>query len=82
MRDHPGRGSVINTASLAADELFPGLAAYSLPKAAINMITAVEGGPHGVRVKAMARGMALTTFTFRHVRRPHGSVDPEELNAH
>jgi 3-oxoacyl-[acyl-carrier protein] reductase len=78
-------GSIINMASAAADTPIAGLVSYASSKAAIAMmsrVAAVEGGPDGIRVNTIAPGTVLTDLTLRHVRRPDGSVDPEELSAY
>lgn len=59
-----GRGGVIlNVTSGEAGRPSPLLAAYGAAKAAINHLTAtlaVELGPHGIRVNAMAPGTVYT----------------------
>jgi len=42
---------------------------------------ALEAGPRGVRVNAIAPGATLTAFTSRHLRGPDGSPDPKRLDA-
>ena len=55
-------GSIINISSAAADSPRAGGAAYSGSKAAVNLLTevmAIELGPHGIRVNAIAPGLVL-----------------------
>ncbi|MCA9717520.1 MAG: glucose 1-dehydrogenase [Myxococcales bacterium] len=60
------RGSVVNVSSTAARASLPGVAAYAGTKAAIERITsslAVELGPLGVRVNAVAPGLTRTEMS-------------------
>jgi NAD(P)-dependent dehydrogenase (short-subunit alcohol dehydrogenase family) len=55
-------GCIINISSGAADSARAGGAAYSGSKAAVNLLThvlAIELGPHGIRVNAVAPGLVL-----------------------
>jgi NAD(P)-dependent dehydrogenase (short-subunit alcohol dehydrogenase family) len=55
-------GSIVNISSAAADSPRAGGAAYSGSKAAVNLLTnvlAIELGPHGIRVNAVAPGLVL-----------------------
>lgn len=73
-----GGGSIINMASGVIDAAAPGLVAYGVSKAGIVQITrtlALELGPAGVRVNAIAPGMVETNITRRHYTRPDGAVD-------
>ena len=75
-----GSGSIVNVASTAVDVARPGLFAYSASKAALVQLTrilAVEVGPAGVRVNAVAPGWVPTGMTGRHYIRPDGTVDDE-----
>jgi 3-oxoacyl-[acyl-carrier protein] reductase len=75
-----GSGSIVNVASAAVDVARPGLFAYSASKAALVQLTrilAMEVGPSGVRVNAVAPGWVPTGMTGRHYTRPDGSVDDE-----
>src|SRR5260221_5793873 len=62
-----GRGShgaIVNVSSGAATSARLGAAGYSGSKAAINMLTealAIELGPHGIRVNAVAPGLVTDT---------------------
>jgi 3-oxoacyl-[acyl-carrier protein] reductase len=63
-----GSGSIVNMASAAIDHPAAGLAAYSMAKAGVAMLTRVaaqEGGPVGVRVNAIAPGFVVTPMTQR-----------------
>jgi 3-oxoacyl-[acyl-carrier protein] reductase len=73
-----GSGSIVNVASAAIDVARPGLFAYSASKAALVQLTrilAMEVGPDGVRVNAVAPGWIPTGMTGRHYTRPDGTVD-------
>lgn len=55
-------GAIVNISSAAADSPRAGGAAYSGSKAAVNLLTsvlAIELGPHGIRVNAVAPGLVL-----------------------
>jgi NAD(P)-dependent dehydrogenase (short-subunit alcohol dehydrogenase family) len=57
-----GRGCIVNISSAAADSPRHGGAAYSGSKSAVNMLTSVlamELGPSGIRVNAVAPGLVL-----------------------
>ena len=71
-------GSIVNLASAAIDTPAAGIAAYAVSKAAVTQLTrtlAVEAGPSGIRVNAVAPGFVLTAMTARHFTRPDGSID-------
>ena len=56
------KGALVNISSSASRAARPGRAHYSSAKAAVNMLTealAVELGPHGIRVNAVAPAMVL-----------------------
>lgn len=60
------KGTVVNISSTLAQASFPGSAAYSGTKAAIERITsalAVELGPTGVRVNGVAPGVTQTDMS-------------------
>jgi len=60
------KGNVVNVSSVVSTGVFPGSAAYSGTKAAVDQITralAAELGPQGVRVNAVAPGMTETPMT-------------------
>jgi 3-oxoacyl-[acyl-carrier protein] reductase len=73
-----GRGSIVNISSAAIDTPAAGIAAYAVSKAAVTQLTrtlAVEAGPAGVRVNAVAPGFVLSAMTARHFTQPDGTVD-------
>ncbi|MGE2837083.1 SDR family NAD(P)-dependent oxidoreductase [Mycobacterium sp. SMC-4] len=58
-----GRGSIVNVTSMVAAKGVPGASVYSSSKAAVESLTrtwAVEFGPRGVRVNAVAPGPTRT----------------------
>src|SRR5438445_5144399 len=64
MIDRGSRGAIVNVSSGAATSARLGAAGYSGSKAAINMLTealAIELGPHGIRVNAVAPGLVTDT---------------------
>jgi NAD(P)-dependent dehydrogenase (short-subunit alcohol dehydrogenase family) len=64
MVERAARGSIVNVSSGAATSARMGAAGYSGSKAAINMLTqtlAIELGPHGIRVNAVAPGLVTDT---------------------
>jgi 3-oxoacyl-[acyl-carrier protein] reductase len=63
-----GSGSIVNMASAAIDTPRPDLACYAMAKAALVQLTktlAVEIGPRGVRVNAVAPGFVVSGMTRR-----------------
>ena len=61
-----GGGSIVNLSSAAASTRSPGTGIYPSSKAAVEVLTAqlaLELGPSGVRVNAVAPGMILTEGT-------------------
>jgi NAD(P)-dependent dehydrogenase (short-subunit alcohol dehydrogenase family) len=61
-----GRGNQINIASLNNDRPLKGVAPYAMSKIAMSHMTrslAMEWGPRGVRVNAIAPGFVLTDLT-------------------
>src|SRR5262245_3038627 len=77
-------GSIVNVTSAVIDAPAAGYGVYALSKAAIASLTqtlALEAGPLGVRVNALAPGATLTAFTSRHLRGPDGREDPARLEA-
>jgi NAD(P)-dependent dehydrogenase (short-subunit alcohol dehydrogenase family) len=58
-----GGGTIVNISSVAAEDPFPGFAAYGASKAFVNTFTkalAAEGRPAGIRVVAVAPGAVDT----------------------
>jgi 3-oxoacyl-[acyl-carrier protein] reductase len=77
-------GSIVNVSSAVIDAPAPGYGAYAISKAGVASLTqtlALEAGPLGVRVNAIAPGATLTAFTARHLRRPDGASDPARYDA-
>jgi 3-oxoacyl-[acyl-carrier protein] reductase len=71
-------GSVINIASAGADMPAPNIAVYAMTKAAVMMCTrsaALEGGPAGIRVNAVAPGFVDTPMVEGYYRRADGTED-------
>jgi 3-oxoacyl-[acyl-carrier protein] reductase len=75
-----GRGAIVNISSTAADLPAPGYGLYHLGKLAVVGLTrtlALELGPAGIRVNAIAPGATLTNFSARHFSRDDGSIDED-----
>lgn len=75
-----GSGSIINVASSGIDAPAKNYGLYAMTKAAVAMLTktlAVEVGPAGIRVNAIAPGATITPFTERHLIGPDGKVNEE-----
>ena len=75
------RGSIVNVASAGGEFAGPSLAAYGMTKAAVMHLTriaAVELGPKGVRVNAIAPGFIETPMTSRNWTNDDGTVDEEK----
>jgi len=73
------RGSIINISSCGADMPTNGLSAYTMSKAAVNMLTrtlAVEAGHAGIRVNAVAPGFIDTPMVEYRFRNATGEIDP------
>jgi 3-oxoacyl-[acyl-carrier protein] reductase len=73
-----GSGSIINMSSGAIDRPAETIVCYAMAKAAVAQLTktlAVEVGPLGVRVNAIAPGFILTGMTSRHFARADGTID-------
>jgi|SRR5688572_28985881 3-oxoacyl-[acyl-carrier protein] reductase len=78
------RGSIINVSSAVIDSPAAGYGLYAISKAGVASLTqtlALEAGPLGVRVNALAPGATLTAFTRRHLRGPDGALDAARLDA-
>ena len=77
-----GSGSIVNMASIAGFTPFPELSCYSISKAGIIALTkvlAVEVGPSGIRVNAIAPGFVEGGMTTRFSRRPDGTIDDAKM---
>jgi 3-oxoacyl-[acyl-carrier protein] reductase len=75
-----GSGSIVNVASSGIDAPAKNYGLYAMTKAAVAMLTkslAVEVGPLGIRVNAIAPGATITPFTERHLIGPDGEVNDE-----
>jgi 3-oxoacyl-[acyl-carrier protein] reductase len=75
-----GGGAIVNISSTVYDLPAPGYGLYYLGKQAVTGVTrmlALELGPAGIRVNAIAPGVTLTNFSTRHFAGPDGSVDEE-----
>lgn len=62
------RGAVVNVSSVAGLRAFPGLASYSVSKAAVDQLTraaALDFAPKGVRVNAVNPGVVVTNLHRR-----------------
>lgn len=62
MVERGAHGAIVNISSAAAESARIGGAAYCGSKAAVNLLThalAIELGPHGIRVNAVAPGLVL-----------------------
>jgi NAD(P)-dependent dehydrogenase (short-subunit alcohol dehydrogenase family) len=62
----------------------PGYGLYAISKVGVASLTqtlALEAGPLGIRVNAIAPGATVTAFTQRHLRGPNGATDPLRLEA-
>lgn len=69
------KGSVVNISSVAGLRAFPGLASYSVSKAAVDQLTraaALDFAPKGVRVNAVNPGVVVTNLHRR------GGMDAEK----
>jgi 3-oxoacyl-[acyl-carrier protein] reductase len=77
------RGNIVNISSGAIDTPAPTLACYGMTKAAVAMLTktaAVEAGPHGIRVNALAPGVIHTNFSRHNFVDEQGNVVPEKVD--
>lgn len=73
-----GAGSIINMSSSGGETAVPGLSAYSMAKAGVNMLTrtvAKEFGPMGIRANAIAPGWVDTPMGGHRFVDASGAVD-------
>jgi 3-oxoacyl-[acyl-carrier protein] reductase len=79
-----GSGSIVNVSSAGIDAPAKGYGVYAMTKAGVAMLTktlAVEAGPLGIRVNAIAPGATITPFTARHVYEPDGTLNQARYDA-
>ncbi len=77
MIQRQARGSIVNISSGASTSARAGAAHYCGSKAAVNMLTevlAIELGPHGIRVNAVAPGLFLDNVLRKGEEAPHPYV--------
>jgi 3-oxoacyl-[acyl-carrier protein] reductase len=75
-----GGGAIVNMSSTVHDQPHAGTGLYYLGKQAVTAVTrvlALELGPAGIRVNAIAPGVTLTNFSTRHFTSPDGIQDTE-----
>jgi 3-oxoacyl-[acyl-carrier protein] reductase len=71
-------GSIVNVSATAIYTPVAGVGVYAATKAAVAMLTqtlAVEAGPDGIRVNAIAPGFTVTNFVGGHLRDGAGVRD-------
>jgi 3-oxoacyl-[acyl-carrier protein] reductase len=79
-----GGGSIVNISSAGADRPNPGGSIYALTKAGVSMLTrtaALELGPLGIRVNAIAPGWIDTPMVREGFRTDTGEVDVPKRDA-
>lgn len=79
-----GSGSIVNMASAAVLTPSANVGPYAITKAGVVQLTrtmALEMGPKGVRVNAVAPGFVPTNMTARYYVRPDGTVDEDMKEA-
>jgi 3-oxoacyl-[acyl-carrier protein] reductase len=73
-----GGGAIVNISSGGGEAAIPGLSAYGMSKAAVNLLTrtcALEFGPFDVRVNAVAPGWIDTPMGSQLYRDSTGAID-------
>ncbi len=73
-------GSIVNVSSGSIDNPYAGSSVYAMSNAAAAMLArtlAVEAGPYGIRVNAIAPGLTITPFVERRRFDADGRPDPE-----
>lgn len=81
---HARPGAIVNVSSHQAQRPVRGALPYATAKAAIEGLTraaAVDHGPHGIRVNAVALG-SITTPRYEEFRRTHPDVDRQMAAIH
>jgi NAD(P)-dependent dehydrogenase (short-subunit alcohol dehydrogenase family) len=81
---HSRPGSIVNVSSHQAQRPVRGALPYATAKAAVEGLTraaAVDHGPEGVRVNAVALG-SITTLRYEEYRRHHPEIDQEMAALH
>src|SRR5207249_9874547 len=71
-------GAIVNISSTAIDKPAPNCGLYHLGKLAVAGLTrtlAMELGPDGVRVNAIAPGTTITNFTSRYFSNEDGTIN-------
>jgi 3-oxoacyl-[acyl-carrier protein] reductase len=79
-----GGGSIVNVSSAAIDHPYPAIGVYAFTKAAVAMLSmtaALEAGPYGIRVNAIAPGTTVTPFTTWRLNKADGTIDTEAMDA-
>jgi NAD(P)-dependent dehydrogenase (short-subunit alcohol dehydrogenase family) len=77
-----GTGAIVNNSSTGGFRGFPGFIAYGAIKRAVNSLTetaAIEYGPQGIRVNAVAPGTTMTAMMQKWAAREPAII--EQLNA-
>lgn len=81
---HDRPGSIVNVSSHQAQRPVRGALPYATAKAAVEGLTraaAVDHGPHGIRVNAVALG-SITTERYEDYRREHPDADAQIAALH
>ena len=81
---HERPGSIVNVSSHQAQRPVPGALPYATAKAAVEGLTraaAVDHGPHGIRVNAVALG-SIATERYEEYRRAHPDADEQMAALH
>ncbi|MEV0685267.1 SDR family oxidoreductase [Nocardia sp. NPDC050378] len=78
-----GSGAIVNMTTAGIDSASATVAAYTTAKAAAHQFTrslALEIGPRGVRVNAVAPGWIETSMTTRHIANSDGEIEAASRN--
>jgi len=82
--NHERPGSIVNVSSHQAQRPVRGALPYATAKAAVEGLTraaAVDHGPHGIRVNAVALG-SIATERYEEYRRAHPDADEQMAGLH